>query len=131
MRFVIYGAGGIGGTIGARLFQHGHDVMLIARGPHLEAIKEHGLRFVSATIDERFPIPAVGHPREANLDVGDVVILCMKSQHTESALTDLIESASSKTPVVCCQNGVANERMALRRFANVYGMVVLLPAEHL
>jgi 2-dehydropantoate 2-reductase len=55
----------------------------------------------------------------------------MKSQHTESALTDLIESASSKTPVVCCQNGVANERMALRRFANVYGMVVLLPAEHL
>ena len=131
MRFVIYGAGGIGGTIGARLFQHGHDVMLIARGPHLEAIREHGLRFVSATIDERFPIPAVGHPREANLDAGDVVILCMKSQHTGSALTDLIESASSKTPVVCCQNGVANERMALRRFANVYGMVVLLPAEHL
>ena len=55
----------------------------------------------------------------------------MKSQHTESALTDLIESASAKTPVVCCQNGVANERMALRRFANVYGMVVLLTAAHL
>ena len=67
MRFVIYGAGGIGGTIGARLFKHGRDVLLIARGPHLAAIKERGLRFVSATIDERLPIPAVGHPREANL----------------------------------------------------------------
>ncbi len=131
MRFVIYGAGGIGGTIGARLFQHGHDVLLIARGAHLAAIKERGLRFVSASIDERLPIPAVAHPREANLDEYDVVILCMKSQHTESALRDLIQSSPSNTPVVCCQNGVANERMALRRFANVYGMVVLLPAEHL
>ena len=131
MRFVIYGAGGIGGTIGARLFQHGHDVLLIARGLHLTAIQERGLRFVSATIDERLPISAVGHPREANLDEGDVVILCMKSQHTEYALRDLIESGPSNMPVICCQNGVANERMALRRFANVYGMVVLLPAEHL
>ena len=131
MRFVIYGAGGIGGTIGARLFRHGRDVLLIARGPHLAAIKERGLRFVSATIDERLPIPAVGHPQEANLDERDVVILCMKSQHTESALRDLIQSGRSNVPVICCQNGVANERMALRRFANVYGMVVLLPAEHL
>ena len=131
MRFVIYGAGGIGGTIGARLFQHDRDVLLIARGPHLVAIQERGLRFVSATIDERLPIPAVGHPREANLDERDVVILCMKSQHTESALRDLIQSGPSNVPVICCQNGVANERMALRRFANVYGMVVLLPAEHL
>ena len=56
MRFVIYGAGGIGGTIGARLFQHGHDVMLIARGPHLEAIKEPGLMFVYGTIDYAYPI---------------------------------------------------------------------------
>ena len=131
MRFVIYGAGGIGGTIGARLFQHGHNVLLIARGEHLATIKERGLRFVSATIDERLQIPAVEHPAEANLGEHDVVILCMKSQHTEGALRDLIQSASSNTPVICCQNGVANERMALRRFANVYGMVVLLPAEHL
>ena len=40
MRYVIYGAGAIGGTIGARLAQHGREVALIARGPHLEALRE-------------------------------------------------------------------------------------------
>ncbi len=43
MRYVIYGAGGIGGVIGARLFQEGQDVVLVARGPHLRAIQERGL----------------------------------------------------------------------------------------
>ena len=42
-RYVIYGAGGIGCTIGARLFASGREVVLIARGPHLEAIRERGL----------------------------------------------------------------------------------------
>ena len=135
VRFIIYGAGGIGGTIGARLFRGGHDVLLIARGPHLAAIQADGLRFATPAVDERLPIPAVGHPAEAGLREGDVVVLCMKSQHTESALRDLAAAAGDDPgpaiPVVCCQNGVANERAALRRFPNVYGMVVWLPAEHL
>lgn len=131
MRFIVYGAGGIGGTIGARLFLAGADVLLIARGPHLEAIRQHGLRFHSPTLDETLKIPVLGHPADANLGDGDVVILCMKTQHTEQALRDLAAATSDDIPVICCQNGVANERMALRRFANVYAMVVMLPAEHL
>ncbi len=135
MRFIIYGAGGIGGTIGARLFRSGHDVLLIARGAHLAAIRAQGLRFASPALDETLPIPAVGHPAEAGLRDADVVVLCMKSQHTESALRDLASAVPSALgqalPVVCCQNGVANERTALRRFQHVYGMVVWLPAEHL
>ena len=135
MRFIIYGAGGVGGTIGARLFRSGHDVLLIARGAHLAAIQADGLRFASPAVDETLPIPAAGHPSEAGLREGDVVVLCMKSQHTESALRDLASAVpanpGSAIPVVCCQNGVANERAALRRFGNVYGMVVWLPAEHL
>jgi 2-dehydropantoate 2-reductase len=43
MRYIIYGAGGIGGGIGARLFQHGHKVILICRGEHLSAIQRQGL----------------------------------------------------------------------------------------
>ncbi len=62
---------------------------------------------------------------------GDVVLLTMKSQHSAVALDALGETAPRQIPVVCGQNGVANERMALRRFANVYGMVVNLPAVHL
>ena len=45
MRYIVYGAGAVGGVIGARLFQAGHDVVLIARGPHLDAIRERGLTF--------------------------------------------------------------------------------------
>ena len=43
MRFVIFGAGAIGGVVGARLHQSGHDVALIARGAHYEVIRERGL----------------------------------------------------------------------------------------
>jgi 2-dehydropantoate 2-reductase len=131
MRYVIYGAGAIGGTIGARLHLAGFPVLLIARGAHLEAIRSRGLHFASPTQDVRLEIPAVGHPREADLTSEDVVMLGMKSQHTEGAIRDLYAVADDAVPVICCQNGVVNERIALRRFANTYGMVVHFPAEHL
>lgn len=131
MRFIIYGAGGIGGTIGARLYLNHEQVVLIARGAHYEAIKSHGLSFHSPTIHRRLPIQVVDRPQSIDFQADDVVILCMKTQHVEGALRDLQASAPATIPVVCCQNGVASERMALRRFQNVYGMVVWLPAEHL
>ena len=62
MRFVVYGAGAIGGVIGARLFQSGHDVALIARGAHYDAIRDHGLRIQSPADDATLPIPVVDHP---------------------------------------------------------------------
>ena len=131
MRFVIYGAGGIGGTIGARLHQAGFDVTLIARGEHFDAIAKDGLRFVSPSQDVRLKIDCVAHPADANIAPDDAVILCMKSQHTEQALRDLQGAVGDAARVICCQNGVDNERMALRRFPHTYGMVVFLPAEHL
>ena len=131
MRIVIYGAGGVGGTIGARLHLAGTDVVLIARGQHLAALKKDGLRFVAPDGDRRLTIPAVGGPAEVAWQPGDVVLLTMKSQHTVQALDELAAVGDRDVPVVCGQNGVANERMALRRFSNVYGMLVNLPAIHL
>ena len=131
MRHIIYGAGAVGGTIGASLFQNGQDVVLIARGSHLALIKEKGLVFKTPNETTTLQIPCVGHPSEITFDKDDVVYLAMKTQHTLDALTALREAAGSKVPVICCQNGVANERMAARRFENVYGMVVMLPASHL
>ncbi|MDE0421158.1 MAG: ketopantoate reductase family protein [Gammaproteobacteria bacterium] len=131
MKFVIYGAGGIGGTIGARLHQAGFEVVLIARGSHHEAVVRDGLRFVSPTQDVFLRIPCVDHPNAADIDADDAVVLCMKSQHTDAALRDLYAATGGDARVVCCQNGVENERLALRRFPRTYGMVVLLPAEHL
>ena len=130
-RYIIYGAGGIGGSIGARLFQRGYDVVLIARGAHFQAIEDEGLRFVTPIQDVRIRIPAVDHPERIDFRHGDVVILCVKSQHTEGALTDLYAAAGDDIPVACCQNGVANERMALRRFRRVYGMNVMVGGVHL
>ncbi len=131
MRFVIYGAGGIGGTIGARLHLSGFEVALIARGTHYEAIVQDGLRFVSPSQDVHLRIRCFPHPDDAGIRPDDAVILCMKGQHTEDALRDLYAATAGDARVICCQNGVENERLALRRFPRTYGMVVLLPAEHL
>ena len=117
--------------MGARLHLVGEEVVLIARGEHAAVLQSEGLHFVSPRINQVLDIPTVVHPREIDFQSNDVVILCMKGQHTESALRDLANNAPDSISVVCCQNGVANERMALRRFAHVYGMVVLVPAEHL
>lgn len=130
MRYIIYGAGAIGGSIGARLFQHGHDVVLICRGPHLEAVQSDGLKLRTPDETTVLPIAAVGHPSEIEFRDADVVLLTMKSQHTVAALDEL-RAGAGDVPVVCAQNGVANERMALRRFSRVYGMMVMLPATHL
>lgn len=132
MRFVIYGAGGVGGVVGGRLAQHGHDVVLIARGAHLEALQRDGLRLEDPDGLAPIPVRAVGHPADVGWRDGDVVLLAMKSQHTAGALDDLVaSSAPADLPVLCLQNGVANERRVLRRFARTYGVCVMLPAEHL
>ncbi|MFW6092676.1 MAG: ketopantoate reductase family protein [Pseudomonadota bacterium] len=131
MRFVIYGAGGIGGTIGARLFQQGFEVVLLARGEHGEVMRRRGMRFVTPEGETTLQIPVAGHPREVAWRDDDVVLLGMKTQHTVAALEDLLAQSPGDVALVCAQNGVANERMALRRFARVYAMLVHLPAMHL
>ncbi len=131
MRIIIYGAGGIGGVTGAQLFKADHDVVLIARGPHLEKVQRNGLRYETPHGSESLPIAAVGHPSEIDFRDGDVVLLTMKAQHTLDALNTLRDQAGDDIPVICGQNGVANERMALRRFRNVYGMLVYLPSTFL
>ena len=131
MRYIIYGAGAVGGVIGGRLAQNGRDVVLIARGPHLEALKRDGLTLQSAEKSEQLDIPAAGGPAEIDFQDDDAVILTMKTQDTEAALDELRAAAGMSIPVFCAQNGVENERLALRRFQNVYGVTVMLPAVHL
>jgi len=130
LRYIIYGAGAVGGSIGSRLFDLGHEVVLIARGLHLKAIQRAGLTVRRPDGETTSRIRAVGHPAEIEWGAGDLVVLTVKSQQTAVALDDLA-SAAGEVPVVCAQNGVANERIALRRFARVYAMMVMLPATHL
>ena len=128
MRYLIYGAGGVGGVIGARLFQHGHEVVLIGRGEHLAAIQREGLRLQTPEGTEQLRLAAVGHPSELTFRDDDVVLLTVKTQDSVAALDDLRRAGGDALPVICAQNGVENERLAARRFRRVYGMSVWLPA---
>src|SRR5574338_1282100 len=104
MRYIVYGAGAIGGIIGARLFERGHDVTLIARGDHLDAMRRDGLTLRTPGETLTLRVPAVAHPSEIAFAPDDVVFLAMKSQHTEAALDDLAAAAPPSVSIVCAQN---------------------------
>jgi len=130
VRVVVLGAGGIGGSIGARLHQSGHEVALIARGAHGAAVREHGLTFETPEERVTLRIPVYARPSEVTWQEGDVVVLAAKSQDTEAAARDLY-AAAGDVPVVSAQNGVANERTLARWFGQVHGMCVMMPTAHL
>ncbi|MFI9785320.1 ketopantoate reductase family protein [Kitasatospora sp. NPDC051984] len=138
MRYLFLGAGAVGGTIGGRLHQSGHDVVLVARGPHLTALRKDGLRLTTPDGTHHLPVPAIGGPDEIDLMPDDVLVLAVKTQHSTELLDQWAPrpvagggTAGERLPLVCAQNGVENERIALRRFARVYGMCVWLPSTHL
>jgi 2-dehydropantoate 2-reductase len=130
-RFVVVGAGAVGGVVAARLAQAGHEVVAIARGEHGAAIREHGLTLECGDQRDTVDVAVAATPGEIALGDGDVVLLGVKSQDTAAALDALRAAAAPQTPVVCVQNGVDNERVALRRFPNVYGVCVMCPTGHL
>src|SRR4051812_46179453 len=139
MRYIVIGAGGVGGTIGGRLAQAGHEVVLVARGPHLDALRaQGGLRLATPEGTSVIGVPAVSGPDEVELCAGDVLLLATKTQDAEAALAGWAWKpvqggtvAAEDLPVLCAQNGVASERLTLRRFRQVYGVCVWLPATHL
>ncbi|PTA45744.1 ketopantoate reductase family protein [Micromonospora sp. RP3T] len=138
MRYVIIGAGAVGGTIGVLLADAGRDVTLVARGAHLDALRERGLtlRTPRGTVSAR--LPAAAGPGGPPLPADTVLVLTVKSQDTVAALTIWADApvagggtAGERLPVVLAQNGVANEPAALRLFARVHPVCVWLPATHL
>ena len=104
MKICIYGAGAIGGFLGAKLAQAGADVILIARGPHLAAMRENGLRL--RTEEEDFVTrPAV---TDNPVDAGeqDAVIVTVKACGV-AAIADAIQPMiGDETAIVTAMNGV-------------------------
>ena len=131
MRYVVYGAGAVGGVIGAYLHRAGSPVTLVARGAHLAAIRSHGL--VLDAGDGRHRIHASATDTAAEIDWTDdtVVLLAVKSHQAAVALADLRAHAPADVAVVCATNGIATEVAALRLFARTYAVCVMLPATHL
>ncbi len=131
MRFVIFGAGAVGGVVGARLHQSGREVVLIARGAHHDAIASHGLTLRSPDERVQLPLPVATGPAELAPHEDDVVLLATKSQDTVGAVDALVAAGWADVAIACLQNGVENERVALRRLRRVYGAVVMVPSGHL
>ncbi|MEV1332775.1 ketopantoate reductase family protein [Micromonospora costi] len=138
MRYLIIGAGAVGGTIGGRLADAGYEVTLVARGPHLAAIREHGLTLRQPEQERSLRLPATDGPDGRPLPADTVLVLTVKSQDTEAALATWVDApvagggtAGERLPLFTAQNGVANEPAALRLFARVHGVCVWLPATHL
>ena len=130
MRFVIYGVGAVGGTMAASLALAGQEVVGIARGGMLDAIRAGGLLLRTPLLEQRVEFACVGAPAEIAFGADDVIVLTMKSQDTVAALQALRAAGVTDQAVVCAQNGINNEREALRLFPNVYAMTVMLPADY-
>ncbi|HZA30058.1 MAG TPA: 2-dehydropantoate 2-reductase N-terminal domain-containing protein [Propionibacteriaceae bacterium] len=141
-RYVIVGAGAIGGAIGGRLAHAGQQVVLVARGDHLEAMRSHGLRIRTPTEDVTVPVAAVSGPGDVQLRTDDVLVLATKTQQLMPVLREwadahvydakgVIGTAGEQLPVFTATNGVAAEDLALRYFSRVFGICVWLPATRL
>jgi 2-dehydropantoate 2-reductase len=105
MRIAIMGSGGVGGYLGGRLAASGQDVTFIARGAHLEAIRERGLRIESALGDARVQ-PAQASDDPSSVGPVDLVIFAVKLYDTEAAAAATRPLVGPTTGVVTFQNGV-------------------------
>ncbi|MEE9269176.1 MAG: 2-dehydropantoate 2-reductase [Candidatus Krumholzibacteria bacterium] len=124
MRFVIYGAGAVGGVLGGHLALEQHDVLLICRREHADAVHDqNGLRMKSATGDYFAPLQAAVSLDKKDIHGDTAILFTAKSYHTEANTESLAQIAPSDTPVVSFQNGIANEEIIAARFNNVFGAV--------
>jgi 2-dehydropantoate 2-reductase len=103
----VLGAGGVGGYFGGRLARSGTEVHFLARGAHLQALREKGLRVRSTLGDFGLSVAATDDPAE--IGPCDYVLFCVKAYDTEAAAARLGALIGESTAVVSLQNGIDNE----------------------
>jgi 2-dehydropantoate 2-reductase len=106
MRIAVIGAGAVGCYYGAMLLRAGHDVTLVGRAAHVEAINSHGLHFESASFTGIIPAKAVTGISE--LQQPDLVLFAVKSGDTDEAAKTLKPVLKTDTLILSLQNGVDN-----------------------
>ncbi|MCH7736851.1 MAG: 2-dehydropantoate 2-reductase [Chloroflexi bacterium] len=121
MRIAVMGAGSIGGYFGGMLARAGHDVSLIARGAHLEAIKSNGLKVVRD--DEEFTVQCQSTEDPTEVGPVDLALLCVKTYQNEVAIPLMQPLVGPNTTVLCLQNGVDS----YLRAAEILGEQSVLP----
>lgn len=109
MKIAFMGSGGVGGLIGARLAQVGCDVSFVARGAHLAAMREHGLRLESPVGNVHLPKPQVTDDPGSLAGPFDIVVIAVKLRDTEAAARAILPLLGPETGVISLQNGVTKD----------------------
>jgi 2-dehydropantoate 2-reductase len=105
MKVAIIGAGGVGGYFGAKLALGGNDVTFVARGEHLNTIRQKGLRIKGVSGNFKvYPVKATDRIEEAG--VVDLVILGVKAWQVKEIAKELVSIADRDTVIIPLQNGV-------------------------
>lgn len=104
MKICVFGAGAIGGWLGAKLAAAGADVTLVARGAHLAAMRERGLTLIDGSGQRVVPVRATGET--GGLGAQDFVVLTVKAHAVAPALDDICALLGPRTAVVTAQNGI-------------------------
>ena len=105
MHFAILGSGAVGGYYGAKLARAGHDVTLVARGPHLAAIRERGLLVRSPMLGD-FAVTTRAEEDTSKVGTADVVIVAVKAYDNATALPRVAPMLGPASTVLTLQNGV-------------------------
>jgi 2-dehydropantoate 2-reductase len=104
MKICIYGAGAIGGYLGVQLARAGADVSLVARGAHLAAMRENGLKLLIG--DEEHVVHPTCTDKPAELGVQDFVIICLKAHSIPGVIDQLQPLLGPRTRIVTAVNGI-------------------------
>jgi 2-dehydropantoate 2-reductase len=141
-RYVIIGAGAIGGTVGGVLARAGVRTLLVARGPNAEVLASAGITLRTPDGTFRTEVSAASRPQDVRLTDRDVLVFATKTHQLEAALQEWVDqpvhgphgvigTAGELLPAMTALNGVAAEEKALRYYRRVFGVCVWLPAVHL
>lgn len=106
MKVCVVGAGAIGGLIGVLLADKGHDLTLIARGPHLAAIRENGLKLIMDGKETVANAVLATDDLSEVVEEQDVVFLGLKSHQIDPIVDDLVNILGPNTTLVTLQNGI-------------------------
>ena len=129
MRIAVIGAGGVGGYFGAKLAQAGNDVVFVARGAHLAALRASGLRVTSAGGDVVLPrVAATDDP--STLAPADAVMFCVKLWDVEGAAAKIAPLVAHGGAVIPFQNGIDSPEILARALGaeHVLGGVAYIAA---
>ena len=118
MRIVVMGAGAIGGFVGGKLAASGQDVTFVDRSPFVEAVRANGLRILEPDNTTTVQVKATTELGEAfdGSSLVDLVLVCVKTFHTQTVVDDLRPYASRFRLIASFQNGISNDDVLMQAF---------------